>query len=186
MLGSPAPLDLARRYLGGYPAAWVESVAEMIAAGRVAAWLAQRHPDPHEVRTDAALYDYTLELKQRRMRQSPPIARVAYDPKLRVLAHALGTHTAVSRVQGGKLKAKREIRVASLFREAPADMLHMIVAHELAHLREPEHDKAFYSLCEHLAPGYHALEFATRVWLLHRDVQPLAARGDPVSGAGSV
>jgi predicted metal-dependent hydrolase len=100
---------------------------------------------------------------------------VGYDPKLRVLAQALGTHTKVSRVQGGKLKAKREIRVASLFREAPADMLRMIVAHELAHQKEAEHDRAFYSLCEHLAPGYHQLEFATRVWLMHRDAALAAA-----------
>jgi predicted metal-dependent hydrolase len=86
-------------------------------------------------------------------------------------------------VQGGKLKAKREIRVASLFREAPADMLRMIVAHELAHLKEPDHDKAFYSLCEHLAPGYHQLEFATRVWLMHRDAS-LAAASAAVSSGG--
>jgi hypothetical protein len=39
-------------------------------------------------------------------------ARCAFDGKLQVVAHALGTHTAVSRVQGSKLKAKREIRVA--------------------------------------------------------------------------
>jgi predicted metal-dependent hydrolase len=78
---------------------------------------------------------------------------------------ALGTHTAVSRVQGGRLKAKRELRVASLFKDAPANLLQMIVVHELAHLRERQHDKAFYALCTHMAPDYHQWEFDTRLWL---------------------
>ena len=65
---------------------------------------------------------------------------MAYDSKLHVIQHALGTHTTVSRVQRNKLKAKREIRVASLFKEAPAPFLKMIVVHELAHLRERAHD----------------------------------------------
>ena len=58
-----------------------------------------------------------------------------------------------------------EIRIASLFREAPADFLRMIVVHELAHLKEPAHDKAFYALCQHMAPDYHQLEFDLRLWL---------------------
>lgn len=66
-----------------------------------------------------------------------------YDNKIHVLKNALGLHTAVSRVQGGKLKAKAEIRVATVFRNAPEAFLRMIVVHELAHLKEKEHDKAF-------------------------------------------
>jgi predicted metal-dependent hydrolase len=67
-----------------------------------------------------------------------------YDNKIHVLKNALGLHTAISRVQGGKLKAKAEIRVATVFRDAPEAFLRMIVVHELAHLKEKEHDKAFY------------------------------------------
>ena len=71
----------------------------------------------------------------------------------------------MSRLQGGNLKAKREIRIASLFREAPAAFLRMIVVHEVAHLKEREHDKAFYALCTHMEPDYHQLEFDVRLWL---------------------
>ncbi|MFO1234886.1 MAG: YgjP-like metallopeptidase domain-containing protein [Rivihabitans pingtungensis] len=77
----------------------------------------------------------------------------------------LGTHTRAARVQGGKLKTRHEIRIGALFRDAPEPMLRMIVAHELAHLKESEHNKAFYQLCEHLAAGYAQLEFDARVWL---------------------
>ncbi len=51
-----------------------------------------------------------------------------------MLNNALGLHTAISRVQGGKL-AKAEIRVATVFRDAPEAFLRMIVVHELAHLK---------------------------------------------------
>jgi predicted metal-dependent hydrolase len=43
----------------------------------------------------------------------------------------------------------------------------MIVVHELAHLRERGHDKAFYQLCIHMEPAYHQLEFEVRVYLTH-------------------
>ena len=72
-------------------------------------------------------------------------------------------------MQGTKLRAKREIRVASLFRDTPGEFLQMIVVHELAHLREGEHNKAFYQLCCHIEPAYHQLEFDLRVYLSYLD-----------------
>jgi len=50
----------------------------------------------------------------------------------------------------------------------------MIVVHELAHLKESEHDKAFYALCLHMEPSYHQLEFDLRLWLT---AQEFAKRG---------
>ena len=78
-----------------------------------------------------------------------------------------GTHTTVSRVQGNKLKSKREIRVATLFKEVPPEFLKMITVHELAHIKEKAHDKAFYKLCTHMEPDYHQLEFDLRLYLTH-------------------
>ena len=86
--------------------------------------------------------------------------------------NALGMHTTVSRVQGGRLKAKREIRVAGLFRQVPEPLLRMIVVHELAHLKERSHDKAFYALCRHMEPAYHQLEFDARLWLTAIEHRP--------------
>jgi len=139
-------------------------------AGRLAQAVAQRHPDAHDVRTERALYDYVNELKASHMRSAPPLAKVAWDPTLHIMRNVLGTHTTVSRVQGSRLKAKREIRIATLFREAPADFLRMIVVHELAHLKEREHGKAFYALCQHMEPDYHQLEFDLRLWLTAREL----------------
>ena len=90
-----------------------------------------------------------------------------------MIHNALGTHTTVARVQGNKLKAKREIRVAGVFRDAPVEFLKMIVVHELAHLKERAHDKAFYQLCEHMEPQYHQYEFDLRVYLTLQDATSL-------------
>ena len=158
------------KYLGGYPPALLQQVQQLIDEGRLAATLARRYPDAHDVRSDRALVDYVQELKARHLRSAPPLHRVAFDNQLHVVQHALGTHTRVSRVQGNQLKAKREIRVASIFREAPAAFLRMIVVHELAHLKEPAHDKAFYALCTHMEGDYHQLEFDTRLWLTSREL----------------
>jgi hypothetical protein len=111
-------------------------------------------------------------MKERYLRKAEPLNKVVYDNKLQVVKHALGTHTTVSRVQGSRLKASREIRIATVFRDAPAEFLKMIVVHELAHLKEAEHDKAFYQLCTHMAPDYHQLEFDLRLYLTQLDAGP--------------
>jgi predicted metal-dependent hydrolase len=152
-------------YLNGYPPELLAQVRALIATGRLAQTIAQRHPDAHEVRTERALYDYVTTLKSSHMRSAPPLAKVAWDPKLHIVRNALGTHSTVARVQGSRLKAKREIRIATLFKDAPADFLRMIVVHELAHLKESEHGKAFYALCQYMEPEYHQLEFDLRLWL---------------------
>lgn len=156
------------RHLSGYPPQILAQVAGLISAGKLAEVVRRRHPEGHAVRSDRALYDYVLALKNEHLQRAAPLAKVAYDNKLHVIQHALGTHTRMSRVQGNQLKAKREIRVASLFKEAPAPLLRMVVVHELAHLKEREHDRAFYSLCTRMEPQYHQLEFDLRLWLTAR------------------
>jgi len=155
------------KYLGAYPAALRAQVEQLMVQGRLGDWLLKRYGGVHGVRTDRALYDYVSGLKSEFLRNAEPLAKVAFDNKLHVIRNALGTHTTISRVQGSKLKAKREIRVASLFKEVPIEWLRMIVVHELAHTKEREHDKAFYQLCTHMEPDYHQLEFDLRLYLTH-------------------
>ena len=158
-------------FLGGYPEHVLAQVRALIEQDRLAAHLRLRYPERHVIRNDGALYEHAMALKQRYLRNAPLLARVAYDNRLQVDQRALGTLTAVSRVQGAQLKAKREIRVAAVFKDAPAAMLDMIVVHELAHLKEREHDKAFYALCQHMLPDYHQVEFDARLYLTQRAIE---------------
>jgi len=163
-----AAVDPTLRFLGGYPPDVLAAVRAALDDGRVARMMATRYAEPHQIRSDPALYEHVSAIKARHLRNAPVLAKVQYDNRLQIDQRALGTLTAVSRVQGGRLQAKREIRIAAVFRTAPARMLDMIVAHELAHLRHREHDKPFYALCEHLLPDYHQVEFDTRLYLCLR------------------
>jgi hypothetical protein len=46
----------------------------------------------------------------------------------------------------------------------------MIVVHELAHLKEKDHNRPFYQLCHHMEPAYRQLEFDTRLLLTHLEL----------------
>lgn len=168
-------------YLAGYPIGLAEQVRQSIAEGLFAQSLLQKYPAAHTVRTDRALYDFVLKIKGRYLRNSGVVSRVAFDSKLHVMRNALGMHTRTSRVQGINLKTRREILVAVVFREMPPEFLRMIVIHELAHLKEAEHDKAFYQLCLHMEPDYHQLEFELRTYLAY-----LAANGTPLWSSARV
>jgi predicted metal-dependent hydrolase len=152
-------------YLAAYPETLQAQAAQLLADGRLAGVLRDRYPRAHGVRNDKALYAYVQDLKDAHLRNAAPISKVAFDSKIRVMQHALGLHTALSRVQGNKLKAKHEIRIATLFRDAPEEFLRMIAVHELAHLKEKQHDKAFYKLCCAMEPDYHQYEFDLRLYL---------------------
>ena len=169
------------KFLQGYPDTTVGQIEAMLLGGRLGAWLGNKYPQPHAVRTDRALYDYVQNLKLQTLRGAEPLSKVVFDSKLHVVHHALGTHTTISRVQGSKLKAKREIRIASLFKECPPEFLKMIVVHELAHMRERNHDKAFYQLCTHMEPAYHQIEFELRVYLTHLEASGAKLWGKPAS-----
>ena len=158
------------KFLQGYAPETLAQVAQLVDEQRLGEWLLKKYPSGHGVRTDKALFDYVQELKQEHLRGAEPLNKVAFDSKLQVVAHALGTHTTISRVQGNKLKAKREIRIASMFKDAPPEFLKMIAVHELAHIKERAHDKAFYKLCTYMEPSYHQLEFEVRLYLTHLDV----------------
>lgn len=158
------------KYLNGYDAQLKSKVQTLIDQNKLGEYLLARYSDRHTYTTDKSLYAYVQELKNTHLRSASPIAKVLYDTKIRDVNAALGTHTFVSRVQGGKLKAKNEIRISHTFKKVPEAFLRMIVTHELAHLKEKEHNKAFYKLCMHIEPAYYQLEFDLRLYLIYRDV----------------
>lgn len=158
------------KYLAGYPDHVLARVQALIDQDRLGPMLRDKYGESHTVRSDGQLYDYVQALKDTHLRRAVPLGKVIYDSKLQVMKQALGTHTAISRVHGGRLKASREIRIATVFLDAPAAFLKMIAVHELAHIKEAEHNKAFYQLCTHMEADYHQLEFDTRLYLTHLDI----------------
>lgn len=154
------------KYLQHYPANLQDKIRQLQSQNMLGDYITKRYPQQHTIQTDKALYQYSNEIKQAFLRNAPLLDKVHYDNRLDIEHHALGLNTAISRVQGGKLKAKKEIKISSFFKTSPAEFLRMIVVHELAHLKERNHDKAFYQLCQYMEPDYHQLEFDCRVYLL--------------------
>jgi hypothetical protein len=155
-------------YLRGYPPELLQQVRDLLAAAGWPRPWRSGIPRRTTCRTERALYDYVSALKARHMKSArrwrrwpttrsctscaTPWARTAPSPRAGRAAQGQARDPHRRAVQG-----------------APADFLRMIVVHELAHLKEREHDRAFYALCLHMEPHYHQLEFDLRLWLTARE-----------------
>jgi len=153
------------KYLTAYSEQIHIQVTQMLEQKTLKKYLLNKYPTTHEITSDKALRAYVMTLKNRYLKKSAPLSQVKFDDKIHIINNALGLHTYVSRVQGNKLKSKHELRIGSLFKKAPEDFLAMIVVHELAHLKEKDHNKAFYQLCQSMLPDYHQLELDLRIYL---------------------
>ncbi len=157
------------KYLTGYQQEIQDQVSSLLSNDKLKDVLLKRYPKAHEIRTDKALYDYTMAIKNQYLRKSQPLSKIQYDDKISLSHQALGLHSFVSRVQGSKTKAKNEIRISSRLKKVPEPFLRMLVVHELAHLKEKDHNKAFYQLCCHMEGDYHQFEFDLRLLLTQID-----------------
>lgn len=156
----------------GYPENIVSQVRKLLTNGEFISWFQKRYPEmQHEIQNDKALYDYVISIKNQYLRKTGPIAKVLYDNKIHIINNALGLHTYAAKQHGNRIIRKNEIRIASIFKQAPEPLLRMLVVHELAHIKEKDHNKSFYQLCCHIEPGYHQLEFDARLFIIFKDLQ---------------
>lgn len=157
------------KYLQHYHPNTISQIQQLIDDRKLDKYLLNKYKTSHDYKNDKLLYNYTLELKNNFLKKSLPLSKVVYDGKINVINDALGMHTFISRVQGGKLKSKNEIKIATIFKNVPEEFLRMIIVHELAHIKEKSHNKAFYNLCTFMEPNYHQYEFDLRVYLTYME-----------------
>jgi len=103
------------KYLSHYPKNYQDQIRELIEKDKLSTYILNKYPTKHEHQNDKALYEYTNTFKNEYLKKFT-LSKVIYDGKINVINNALGTHTFVSRVQGGKLKAKNEIRIGTVFK----------------------------------------------------------------------
>ncbi|WP_025821727.1 M48 metallopeptidase family protein [Shewanella marina] len=152
-------------YLNHYPDSIKQQVLQLIEQNKLGATLKRRYPQIHQLGTDKALYQYTQAIKQQYLKQAAPLSKVIFDDKISLTHQALGLHSYRPQVQGAKTKTKNEIRISARLKRVPEPLLRMVVVHEIAHLKEKDHNKSFYKLCCHMEPDYHQLEFDLRLLL---------------------
>lgn len=157
----------AWKHINGAPQEWIDPIKALWEKKQLGKYLLKKYPEKHSVVNDKMLFKYMESLRQEYMKRSPQISKASFNGKLDYAYRALGVNCVQTRVQGGKLKTKYEIKIASIFKSAPKAFLRMIVVHELAHLKERDHSKAFYRLCEYMEPDYHQLEWDSRLYLLN-------------------
>ena len=92
MSAQPAP-----NYLAGYPAELADEVRRLIEQHRLAELLLQKYPLAHEVRTDKALYDFALALKNEHLRNAGQLSLVCFDSRLQVIRRRAGNAHPASR-----------------------------------------------------------------------------------------
>jgi predicted metal-dependent hydrolase len=165
-MSTPSTASTIQKYLANYSPTVIQQSQSLLDNDQLADFLLQRHPTTHSIYNDNDLREYVQTLKNQYMKKSSPLSKVIYDSKIHVVHNALGLHSYISRKQGSKLKAKNELRVSAIFKQSSEALLNMIVVHELAHLKEKEHNKAFYRMCLHMLPNYHQLEFEMRLMLV--------------------
>ena len=159
------------KYLTNYPPSLIAQVESLIEKNKLKSYLLDRYPKPHNIANDNNLRDYVMSIKNQHMKKSQPLSKIIYDTKLHVVHNALGLHSYATRIQGSKLKTKNELRVSSVFKKTPEEFLNMIVVHELAHLKEKDHNKAFYRLCLNMLGNYHELELDMRLFLIQLETE---------------
>lgn len=157
------------KYISSYSPSIQDQVKSMLEAKTLSKYLLSKYPNAHSITNDKVLRAFVMDIKNQYLKKSSPLSKVQFDDKIHVINNALGLHSFVSRVQGNKLKSKNEIRIATVFKSAPEAFLQMIVVHELAHLKEKEHNKAFYQLCQHMQSNYHQVELDLRIYLTQID-----------------
>jgi len=158
-----------KNYFQDYPDSLVDQAKQLIKTGQLKSYLLSKYPTAHRVHSDKQLFEYVNKIKQSYMKKSSQLDKVMYAKGKDLVFNALGTHTFVSRNHGGKLKSKHEIRIGASLKDAPEEMLRMLVVHELAHFKEKEHNKAFYNLCVYMQPDYCDVEFDTILFLILLD-----------------
>jgi len=158
-------MSIPLKYLSTYSSTVQKQVQQMVDKNTLEKYLLHKYPSGHNVTNDKSLRYYVMDIKNKYLKKSSPLSQIKFDDRIHVINNALGLHTYVSRVQGNKLKSKNEIRIGSLFKKGPEPFLSMITVHELAHLKEKNHNKAFYKLCQYMMRDYHQVELDLRIYL---------------------
>ncbi len=160
------PIDLS--FLETYSEKVQNKIRTIIEDGELEAYLKDLYPENHNIITDKALFAYAQEIRKKFMKKARPAHKVVFDEGDDTVYNALGDNINALILADNGHKIKNVILIASLYKSAPAELFHMVVVHELAHLKEREHSKNFYRLCQHMDDDYSQHEFDLKLFLISK------------------
>lgn len=156
-------IDLA--FLDEYPDKVQNKIRTIIEEDKLEAYLEDLYPEKHKINTDKALFEYVQDLRKKYMKKAAPAHKVVFEDKNETIFNALGDNINDLILFDNGHKIKNVIRIAEFYQNAPVELFHMVVVHELAHIKEREHDNNFFRLCKHMDGDYDQHEFDLRLYL---------------------
>lgn len=160
------PLDLS--FLETCSEKLQNKIRNIIDKGELDAYIKDLYPEIHNISTDKALFAYAQEIRKKYMRKAPPAHKVVFDDGDDNVYNGLGDNINELILTDNGHKIKNVIRISSLFKSAPLELFHMVLVHELAHLKERDHSKNFFRLCQHMDDDYEQHEFDLHLFLISR------------------
>lgn len=157
-------IDLS--FLEEYSQEEQSEIRSLMEEGKLESYINARYPEKHDIITDKALFTYTQGIRKKYMKKCPPAHKVVFDDKNETAYNALGDKDNELILTDNGHKIKNVMRIASLFKTAPAELFYMVVVHELAHLKDREHSRNFYRLCEHMDNDYYEHENDLKLYLI--------------------
>jgi hypothetical protein len=158
------------KYLKGYSDNIHISVNKLIENEKLGFYLENKYKKINFLKKDKELYNLAKEIKDKYIKNQKLPERIIYDNKIELCNQALGLHSYIPSKQGKKIKIKNEIKISSRFKELPYEFMENVLIHELCHLKEKEHNKAFYSLCKNISENYFEIDLDIRIYLTYIDI----------------
>ncbi len=157
------------KYLKHYPDNIKEAVNRLYKEEKLGVYLKSRYNEVF-VSKDKELYILAKEIKDIYLKKQKLPERILFDSKIELTNQALGLHSFIPVKQGKKIKRLNEIKISSRFKKMPKEFLLNVLVHELCHLKEKEHNKAFYNLCTNIKEDYFQVELDLRIYLTYLDI----------------
>lgn len=158
------------KYLKGYSDNIHMSVKNLIENDKLGIYLENKYKKVNHLNKDKELYNLAKEIKDKYMKKQKLPERIFYDNKIELQNQALGLHSYIPLKQGKKIKMKNEIKISSRFKELPYEFMENVLIHELCHLKEKDHNKAFYALCKNISANYFEVDLDIRIYLTYVDI----------------
>lgn len=99
-------------YLKNYPESIKEQIATLLTEQKLEKLLKMRYPINHNIKSDKALYQYTVNIKNTYLKQTSPLRRICFDEQ--IVDHSLISDTPDDSLQYNSFIINRlsEIRIA--------------------------------------------------------------------------
>jgi len=158
------------KYLKGYSDTIIKSIEKLIDENKLGLYLKNKYININTFTKDKDLYLLAKEIKDKYIKNEKLPERIFYDNKIELKNQALGLHTYIPVKHGKKYKMQNEIKISSRFKTLPYEFMENILIHELCHLKEKEHNKAFYKLCKNIDERYFEIDLDIRIYLTFLDI----------------